>query len=142
MSGATTPTFGLASVNGIELAYQIYGSRRPLVLLHGGFGSSEMFGPNLAALAEGRQVIGVDLQSHGRTPAVERPMRFETMADDIAALIRNLGLERADLMGYSLGGGVALRTRPCVCAGRRDRNRGRQPPSVRRHGADDGDLSR
>jgi pimeloyl-ACP methyl ester carboxylesterase len=99
-----------ASVNGIELAYQIHRTGKPLVLLHGGFGSAEMFGPNLTALAAGRQVIGVDLQSHGRTPAVDRPMRFETMADDIAALIRHLGHEQADVMGFSLGGGVALRT--------------------------------
>jgi pimeloyl-ACP methyl ester carboxylesterase len=69
-----------------------------------------MFGPNVAALAAGRSVIGVDLQSHGRTPAVDRPMRFETMADDVAALIGHLGLEQADVMGFSLGGGVALRT--------------------------------
>ena len=103
-------TFDLEAVNGIELAYQLHGDGEPLVLLHGGFGSLEMFGPNVAALAAGRQVIGVDLQSHGRTPAVDRPMRFETMADDIAALIRHLGLERADVMGFSLGGGVALRT--------------------------------
>ncbi|MGZ6343195.1 MAG: alpha/beta fold hydrolase [Candidatus Limnocylindrales bacterium] len=100
----------LARVNGIELAYQIHGRGKPLVLLHGGFGSVEMFGPNVAALAAGRQVIGVDLQSHGRTPAADRPMRFETMADDVAALIRLLGYERADVMGFSLGGGVALRT--------------------------------
>jgi pimeloyl-ACP methyl ester carboxylesterase len=107
---ATTGTPALAAVNGIELAYQIHGRGKPLVLLHGGFGSVEMFGPNVAALAAGRQVIGVDLQSHGRTPAVDRPMRFETMADDVAALIRHLGHERADVMGFSLGGGVALRT--------------------------------
>jgi len=69
-----------------------------------------MFGPNVAALAAGRSVIGVDLQSHGRTPAVDRPMRFETMADDVAALIGHLGLEQADVVGFSLGGGVALRT--------------------------------
>ena len=69
-----------------------------------------MFGPNVAALAAGRSVIGVDLQSHGRTPAVDRPMRFETMADDVAALIGHLGYEQADVMGFSLGGGVALRT--------------------------------
>ena len=100
----------IARVNDIALGYTIDGSGRPLVLLHGGFGSVEMFGPNVAALAEARQVIGVDLQSHGRTPAVERPMRFETMADDVAALIRFLGHEQADVMGYSLGGGVALRT--------------------------------
>jgi pimeloyl-ACP methyl ester carboxylesterase len=102
-------TAGLARVNGIELAYQIHGRGRPLVLLHGGFGSVEMFGPNIAALAAGRQVIGVDLQSHGRTPAVDRPMLFETMADDVAALIGHLGHERADVMGFSLGGAVALR---------------------------------
>lgn len=103
-------TSGLIAVNGIELAYQIHGKGKPLVLLHGAFGSLEMFGPNVAALAAGRQVIGVDLQSHGRTPALDRPMRFETMADDIAALIGHFGHEQADVMGFSLGGGVALRT--------------------------------
>jgi pimeloyl-ACP methyl ester carboxylesterase len=100
---------GLARVNGIKLAYQIQGHGDPLVLLHGGFGSVEMFGPNVAGLAAGRQVIGVDLQSHGRSPAVDRPMTFEAMGDDIAALIEFLGHERADVAGYSLGGGVALR---------------------------------
>ena len=110
MAATTLPETGLAPVNGIELAYQIHGSGKPLVLIHGGFGSVEMFGPNVAALAAGRQVIGVDLQSHGRTPAVDRPMRFETMADDIAALIRYLGHDQADVLGFSLGGGVALRT--------------------------------
>jgi pimeloyl-ACP methyl ester carboxylesterase len=100
----------VARVNGIELAYQVVGEGEPLILLHGGFGSVEMFGPNVELLAAGRQVIGVDLQSHGRSPAADRPMRFETMADDIAALIRSLGLERAAIMGFSLGGGAALRT--------------------------------
>lgn len=99
-----------ARVNGIELAYQVFGTGEPLVVLHGGFGSVEMFGPNVEALAVGHQVIGVDLQSHGRTPATDRPMRFETMADDIAALVGHLGLERASILGFSLGGGVALRT--------------------------------
>ena len=110
MAEAATSTHSLARVNGIELAYQTQGSGKPLVLLHGGFGSAEMFGRTLAALAAGRQVVGVDLQSHGRTPAVDRPMRFETMADDIAALIHHLGHEKADVMGFSFGGGVALRT--------------------------------
>ncbi len=99
-----------ASVNGVQLAYQVFGHGQPLILIHGGFGSVEMFGPNVEALAAGRQVIGVDLQSHGRTPAADRPMRFETMADDIAALIRHLGFEKVNVMGFSLGGGVALRT--------------------------------
>ncbi|MEP6681507.1 MAG: alpha/beta hydrolase [Chloroflexota bacterium] len=105
-----TATAEIARVNGIELSYQTFGSGDPLILLHGGFGSVEMFGPNVEALAAGRQVIGVDLQSHGRTPVADRPMRFETMADDIAALIGHLGFEKANVMGFSLGGGVALRT--------------------------------
>jgi len=111
-TAATAATSGLAQVNGIELAWQEFGAGgpAPLILLHGGFGSVEMFGPNVAALAAGRHVIGVDLQSHGRSPAADRPMRFETMADDIAALIGNLELGQADILGFSLGGGVALRT--------------------------------
>ena len=99
----------VSKVNGIELGYSIVGGGPPLVLLPGGFGSLEMFGPNVDLLSTVRQVIGVDLQSHGRSPATDRPMRFETMADDIAALIRSLGFERAAIMGFSLGGGVALR---------------------------------
>ena len=110
MAATTVPASGMAPVNGIEIAYEIHGIGKPLVLLHGGFGSVGMFGPTIAALAADRQVIGVDLQSHGRTPAVDRPMRFETMADDVAALIQYLGHDRADVMGFSLGGGVALRT--------------------------------
>ena len=100
----------VAHVNGIQLAYQVFGTGSPLVLLHGGFGSVEMFGPNVELLAAGRRVIGVDLQSHGRSPTADRPMRFETMADDIAALIKELKLERVAIMGFSLGGAVGLRT--------------------------------
>lgn len=100
----------LARVNGIELGYQVFGKGEPLILLHGGFGSVEMFGPNIGLLAAGRQVIGVDLQSHGRSPAANRPMRFEAMADDIGALIGELGLKQAAIMGFSLGGAVGLRT--------------------------------
>ena len=100
----------LMSVNGVQLGYRIVGQGAPLILLHGGFGTSEMFGSNVDLLAGGRRVIGVDLQSHGRSPAADRPMTFEAMADDIAELIRMLELERAAIMGFSLGGGVALRT--------------------------------
>src|SRR3989440_12757228 len=100
----------VAHVNGIQLAYQLFGTGSPLVLLHGGFGSVEMFGPNVELLAATRRVIGVDLQSHGRSPVADRPMRFEAMADDIAALMKHLKLERAAIMGFSLGGAVALRT--------------------------------
>jgi pimeloyl-ACP methyl ester carboxylesterase len=104
------PTSSVVQVNGVEFGYQVVGEGEPLILLHGGFGSVEMFGPNLELLAAGRQVVGVDLQSHGRSPAADRPLRFETMADDIAALIGSLGFDRAAIMGFSLGGGVGLRT--------------------------------
>jgi pimeloyl-ACP methyl ester carboxylesterase len=99
-----------ADVNGIKLYYEIHGTGRPLILLHGGLGAIEMFGPNLAALASGRQVIGVDLQGHGRTADIDRPLSPALMADDIAALIKHLKLDRPDVMGFSLGGGVAVQT--------------------------------
>jgi pimeloyl-ACP methyl ester carboxylesterase len=99
-----------AQVNGIDLYYETHGAGRPLILLHGGLGSGEMFGPILPALAEHHQVITVDLQGHGRTADIDRPIDIRLMADDIAALIEHLGLERPDLVGYSLGGGVALHT--------------------------------
>jgi pimeloyl-ACP methyl ester carboxylesterase len=98
------------SVNGLSLHYEVHGAGRPLVLLHGGIGASEMFGPNLAALAASRQVIAVHLQGHGHTADIDRPLRHETMADDVAALIEALGIGPSDLLGYSLGGGVALQT--------------------------------
>ncbi|CAA9213516.1 MAG: Menaquinone biosynthesis related protein MenX [uncultured Chloroflexia bacterium] len=106
-----TPSQGAyASVNGLNLYYEIHGSGQPLLLLHGGFGLTGMFGDVLPLLMQGRQVIAVDLQGHGRTADSDRPLRLELMADDIAALITHLRLERADVMGYSMGGAVALRT--------------------------------
>src|SRR5229473_4313830 len=99
-----------AEVNGINLYYEIHGAGRPLVLLHGGLGSGEMFGPVMAQLTEHRQVVAPDLQGHGRTADIDRPLDIRLMADDIAALIDHLGLEKPDVVGYSLGGGVALHT--------------------------------
>ncbi len=99
-----------ADVNGIWMYYEEHGSGQPLILLHGGYGTGEMFAAILPQLASGRRVITVDLQGHGRTADVDRPLRFQTMGDDIAALIRHLGLAQADVMGYSLGAGTALRT--------------------------------
>lgn len=102
-------TGAYADVNGINLYYETYGSGRPTVLLHGGLGSGEMFGPVIPAIAAAaRQVIAVDLQGHGRTADIDRPITLEAMADDIAALIRHLRLTSVDLVGYSLGGGTAL----------------------------------
>lgn len=99
-----------ADVNGLHLYNETQGDGQPLILLPGGYGNTEMFGPVREALAQGRQVIAVDLQGHGRTADIDRPLRFETMADDIAGLIESLGFDQVDLMGDSLGGGVALRT--------------------------------
>ncbi len=101
-------TGAYAEVNGINLYYETHGAGRPMVLLHGGLGSGEMFGPILPALAERHQVIVADLQGHGRTADIDRPIDVRLMADDIAALIDHLGLERPDVVGYSLGGGVAF----------------------------------
>jgi pimeloyl-ACP methyl ester carboxylesterase len=109
----TTQTKGTgqyAEVNGINLYYETHGSGRPLILLHGGLGSGEMFGPVLPLLAARRQVVAVDLQGHGRTADIDRPLDVRLMAGDIAALIDHLRLEKPDVVGYSLGGGVALQT--------------------------------
>jgi pimeloyl-ACP methyl ester carboxylesterase len=97
-----------AQVNGINLYYEIHGAGRPLVLLHGGLGSGEMFEPIMPQLAERHQVVAPDLQGHGRTADIDRPLDIRVLADDIAALIDHLGLDRPDVVGYSLGGGVAL----------------------------------
>ncbi len=106
----TTGTGEYADVNGINLYYETHGSGRPMILLHGGLGSGEMFGPILPTLTENHQVIAVDLQGHGRTADIDRPIDERLMADDIAALIDHLRLEKPDLVGYSLGGGVAFHT--------------------------------
>lgn len=110
MPALPTPTeSGYANVNGVKIWYQTYGEGEPLILIHGGLGSIEMFGPNIELLAQGRRVIGVDLQGHGGTGPLGRPMTFEAMATDVAELIKALGYEKADVMGYSLGGATALR---------------------------------
>jgi pimeloyl-ACP methyl ester carboxylesterase len=101
---------GYAPVNGLNMYYEIHGSGEPLILLHGGLGATEMFDDIMPALASNRQVITADLQAHGRTADIDRPMSYEAMADDIAGLMKYLGIAKADVMGYSLGGGVALRT--------------------------------
>jgi pimeloyl-ACP methyl ester carboxylesterase len=103
-----TGTGQYAEVNGINLYYETHGTGRPLILLHGGLGSGEMFGPSLSTLAEHHQVILPDLQGHGRTADIDRPIDPRLMAGDIAALIDHLGLDRPDVVGYSLGGGVAF----------------------------------
>jgi pimeloyl-ACP methyl ester carboxylesterase len=90
--------------------YEIHGAGQPLVLLHGGLGGIVEFRQLIPPLARSRQVIAVELQGHGHTADIARPLSYESMADDIAALIRQLGFARADILGYSLGGEVALQT--------------------------------
>ena len=100
---------GHVQANGVNYYYEIRGSGEPLLLLHGGLGSIEMFGPVMPILAEGRQVIAVDLHGHGRTPLGDRPISLIDQGDDMAALLDSLGVRQADVMGYSMGGGVAFR---------------------------------
>ncbi len=99
-----------ADVNGINLYYERHGSGRPMILLHGGLGLGEMFAPILPTLADHHEVITVDLQGHGRTADIDRPLDVQLMAGDICALIDHLGLAQPDVVGYSLGGGVAFFT--------------------------------
>jgi pimeloyl-ACP methyl ester carboxylesterase len=92
----------------MKLYHEVHGTGFPLVLIPGAFGNTATLGDMLPALAATRRVIAVDLQGHGRTPDVDRPIRPEVMADDIADLLSDLNVDRADIMGYSLGGGVAM----------------------------------
>ena len=107
---ATTEAGRYADLNGLHMYYETHGTGRPLVLLHGGLEAGEMFGPILPALTAQHQVVVPDLQGHGRTADIDRPLDVRLMADDIAALIDHLGLDRPDVVGYSLGGGVGFWT--------------------------------
>ena len=97
---------GYAPLDGLKMYYEIHGEGQPLV--HGGVVGIAMFGGNVDALAKGREVIAVELQGHGHTADIDRPLSFEAMADGIAGLVKYLRLQQVDVMGYSLGGGVAL----------------------------------
>jgi pimeloyl-ACP methyl ester carboxylesterase len=99
---------GYASIGELDMYYEIHGAGEPVVLLHGAYMTVDMLEPIIAGLAEIRQVIAPEMQGHGRTADVDRPLGYEQMADDTAALVRSLGIERADVVGYSMGGGVAL----------------------------------
>lgn len=101
---------GYAEVNGIKLYHEVYGQGAPLVLLHGGLMTIGEMSTLLVPLAKTRKVIAVELQGHGRTADTDRPLTFETLADDIAALLDQLSIEKADIVGLSLGAAVGLRT--------------------------------
>ena len=100
---------GHIAANGVNYYYEIHGQGEPMLLLHGGLGSIDMFRPVLPALAKGRRLIAVDLHGHGRTALGERPISLVDMGDDMAAILRKLGIAQVDAFGYSLGGGVAFR---------------------------------
>ena len=99
---------GYAPVNGLKMYYEIYGQGKPLVLLHGAFNTIPMaFGMLIPELSKTRQVIALEMQGHGRTADIDRPFSFESMADDVAALLKYLKKDSADIFGYSMGGGIA-----------------------------------
>jgi pimeloyl-ACP methyl ester carboxylesterase len=100
---------GYVEANGVNYFYRVYGTGEPLLLLHGGLGSTDMFAPILPILAADRQVIGVDLQGHGRTALGDRPISLIAMGDDMAVILKQLGYDKVDALGYSMGAGVAFR---------------------------------
>ena len=100
---------GYVSVNGLQMYYEIHGEGQPLVLLHGAFSAiGTSFGKMIPGLSRNRQVIAFELQAHGRTADIDRPLTLEGMADDVAEAIQQMGLGQADVLGYSMGAGVAL----------------------------------
>ncbi len=100
---------GYADVNGLNMYYEVHGEGKPLVLLHGAFMTIDLnFGKMLPTLARDRQVIAIELQGHGHTEDIDRPLGYEQMADDTAELLRQLGIKKADILGYSMGGTVAV----------------------------------
>jgi pimeloyl-ACP methyl ester carboxylesterase len=103
----TVTKTGYADVNGLHMYYEILGEGRPTIVLHGAYMSAESMRPLTEKLARSRQVIVMDLQGHGRTADVDRPITYEGMADDIAALMDAIGVSQADVFGYSMGGSAA-----------------------------------
>lgn len=109
---STPPTkSGRMTIDGIDYYYEVHGQGDPLLILHGGLGSIDTFGPGpmMSLFTQGRQVIAVDLQGHGRTTLGTRPIRCEPIANDLDKLLQQLGYSQVDVLGYSFGGGVALR---------------------------------
>jgi pimeloyl-ACP methyl ester carboxylesterase len=97
------------SVNGLEMYYEVHGTGQPLVLLHGAFSAiGTSFGNVLPKLAESRQVIAFEMQAHGRTADIDRPLSMEQMAEDTVSALKHLGIENADFFGFSMGAAIVL----------------------------------
>jgi pimeloyl-ACP methyl ester carboxylesterase len=108
-SAQQTPTTGYAPVNGLQMYYEVHGSGEAVVLLHGSFMTiTNNWTQWIGELAKTRKVIAVEMQGHGRTADIDRDFSYENLADDVAALLDYLKIASADLIGYSLGGGVAM----------------------------------
>jgi pimeloyl-ACP methyl ester carboxylesterase len=108
-SAEEAPTMGYAPVNGLKMYYEVHGSGDPVVLLHGSFMTiTNNWTGWIGELSKTRKVIAVEMQGHGRTADIERDFSYENLADDVAALLDHLRIPRADLIGYSMGGGVAM----------------------------------
>lgn len=103
------PTAGYAPVNGVNMYYEVHGGGEPVVLLHGAFMTiTNNWAGWIGELSKTRKVIAVEMQGHGRTSDVPRDITYENLADDVAALLNHLKIPRADLIGYSMGGAVAM----------------------------------
>jgi pimeloyl-ACP methyl ester carboxylesterase len=112
MSAQTPPApskTGYVKANGVDYYYEIRGKGEPLLLLHGGLGNTAMFAPGIPEFARTRQVIAVDSYGHGRTALTDRPVSYIDIGNDLAVLIRQLGYRQVDVLGYSMGGGIAFR---------------------------------
>lgn len=104
------PTTGYAPVNGLKMYYEIHGRGEPVVLLHGAFMTiTTNWDGWIGELTKTRKVIAIEMQGHGRTADTRREFSSDHLADDVAALLGHLGIPRADVIGYSMGGGVAMR---------------------------------
>ena len=109
VSGQQKPTTGYAPVNGLKMYYEIHGSGEPVVMLHGASMAISGEGEEwVRELSKTRKVIAVEMQGHGRTADIKRDISYENLADDVAGLLDYLKIPNADIMGYSLGGGVAM----------------------------------
>src|SRR5687768_3507032 len=109
VSAQQKPTTGYAPVNGLKMYYEIHGSGEPVVLLHGAFMAiADDWSVWISELSKTRKVIAVDMQGHGRTADIKRDITYENLADDVDALLDHLKIQKADILGYSLGGGTAM----------------------------------